>query len=73
MEETLKRGIEVLVYNGNLDIIINVAGTNRVINSLNWSGKKEFVKSKRKSYWVWNPDESREELGNKVYHHHHPR
>ena len=34
LEETLGRGgIEVLVYNGNLDVIVNVAGTSRVINS----------------------------------------
>lgn len=64
LEETLKRGIEVLVYNGNLDVIVNVAGTNRVINSLRWSGSGEFIKSKRKTYWVWNPDTNRGELGN---------
>ena len=65
LEETLERGgIEVLIYNGNLDVIVNVAGTNRVINSLQWSGKGEFVKSERKSYWVWNPESNRGELGN---------
>ena len=65
LEETLERGgIEVLVYNGNLDVIVNVAGTNRVINSLQWSGKGEFVKSERKNYWVWNPESNRGELGN---------
>ena len=65
LEETLERGgIEVLIYNGNLDVIVNVAGTNRVINSLQWSGKGEFVKSERKSYWVWNAESNRGELGN---------
>ena len=65
LEETLERGgIEVLIYNGNLDVIVNVAGTNRVINSLQWSGKGEFVKSERKSYWVWNSESNRGELGN---------
>ena len=65
LEETLERGgIEVLIYNGNLDVIVNIAGTNRVINSLQWSGKGEFSKSERKSYWVWNPDINRGELGN---------
>ena len=65
LEETLERGgIEVLVYNGNLDVIVNVAGTNRVINSLHWSGKGEFVKSKRKNFWVWNTDTNQGELGN---------
>ena len=64
LEETLQRGrIEVLVYNGNLDVIVNVAGTNRVINSLNWSSKGEFAKSKRKIFWVWNDDTGQGELG----------
>ena len=65
LEETLEReGIEVLIYNGNLDVIVNVAGTSRLVNSLQWSGKGEFVKSERKSFWVWNPETSRGELGN---------
>ena len=69
LEETLERGgIEVLIYNGNLDVIVNVAGTNRVINSLQWSGKGEFTKSERKSFWVWNPDAGRGELGNIYIH-----
>ena len=64
LEETLQRGrIEVLVYNGNLDVIVNVAGTNRVINSLNWTSNGEFAKSKRKNFWVWNPDTGQGELG----------
>ena len=68
LEETLEReGIEVLIYNGNLDVIVNVAGTSRLVNSLQWSGKGEFVKSERKSFWVWNPETGRGELGNKMF------
>ena len=67
LEEVLERGrIEVLIYNGNLDVIVNVAGTNRVVNSLQWSGKGEFVKSKRRNYWVWNEEESRGEMAGYV-------
>ena len=67
LEEVLERGgIEVLIYNGNLDIIVNVAGTNRMVNSLNWSGKGEFIKSKRKNYWVWNEEEARVEMAGYV-------
>ena len=69
LEETLEReGIEVLIYNGNLDVIVNVAGTNRLVNSLRWSGKGEFAKSERKSFWVWNPETGRGELGNKTFY-----
>ena len=69
LEETLEReGIEVLIYNGNLDVIVNVAGTNRLVNSLRWSGKGEFAKSERKSFWVWNPETGRGELGNKSFY-----
>ena len=68
LEETLEReGIEVLIYNGNLDVIVNVAGTNRLVNSLRWSGQGEFAKSERKSFWVWNPETGRGELGNKMF------
>ena len=62
LEEALGRGIRVLVYNGNLDIIVNVAGTNRMINSLRWSGKNEFANSKRQNIWVWNEQTSKGEL-----------
>ena len=62
LEEALGRGIRVLVFNGNLDIIVNVAGTNRMINSLQWSGKKEFANSKRDVIWVWNEDTGRGEM-----------
>ena len=63
LEEVLERGgIEVLIYNGNLDVIVNVAGTNRVVNSLQWSGKREFTNSQRKNIWVWNERTSRGEL-----------
>lgn len=29
LAEALERNIEVLIYNGNLDVIVNVPGTNR--------------------------------------------
>ena len=29
LSEALERGIEVLIYNGNLDVIVNIPGTNR--------------------------------------------
>ena len=43
-------------------MIVNVAGTNRLVNSLKWSGQGEFSNSARQKIWVWNPDRSRGEL-----------
>lgn len=51
-----------MIYNGNLDVIVNIPGTNKVVNSLQWSGKGEFVKSKRKDFWVYNQRSAQPEL-----------
>ena len=57
-----------MIYNGNLDVIVNIPGTNKVVNSLQWSGKGEFVKSKRKDFWVYNQRSAQPELaGNKYF------
>lgn len=66
LSEALERGIEVLIYNGNLDVIVNVPGTNKVVNSLNWSGRGEFEKSPRKNFWVYNERSERGELAGYV-------
>lgn len=66
LSEALERGIEVLIYNGNLDVIVNVPGTNAVVNSLQWSGRGEFVNSKRKEFWVFNERTQRGELAGYV-------
>ncbi len=84
LSEALERGLEVLIYNGNLDVIVNVPGifflsvsrvkfskryflgTNRVVNSLQWSGKKEFLNSERKDFWVYNERSGQGELAGYV-------
>ena len=43
-----------MIYNGNLDVIVHVSGTNKLVNTLNWSGRGEFDKSERKQFWVYN-------------------
>ena len=69
LTEALRRGLEVMIYNGNLDVIVNIPGTNKVVNSLQWSGKGEFVKSKRKDFWVYNQRSAQPELaGNKYFY-----
>ena len=64
--EALRRGLEVMIYNGNLDVIVNIPGTNKVVNSLQWSGRGEFVKSKRKDFWVYNERSDQPELAGKL-------
>eukprot|EP00096_Caligus_rogercresseyi_P002259 TRINITY_DN14334_c0_g1_i1.p1 TRINITY_DN14334_c0_g1~~TRINITY_DN14334_c0_g1_i1.p1 ORF type:complete len:317 (+),score=50.04 TRINITY_DN14334_c0_g1_i1:459-1409(+) len=62
LEHALDRGLQVLVYNGNLDVIVHISGTNKMINSLQFNGRQEFLNSKRKEFWVWNPETERPEL-----------
>ena len=66
LAEALRRGLEVMIYNGNLDVIVNIPGTNKVVNSLQWSGRGEFVKSKRKDFWVYNERSDQPELAGKL-------
>lgn len=40
---TLENGVNVLIYNGNLDLACNTAGNLRWTNSLRWSGQAEFT------------------------------
>ena len=61
-----ERGIEVLIYNGNLDVIVHIPGMNKMINSLEWSGRGEFDKSERKTFWVYNDRTRQGELAGYV-------
>ena len=61
-----ERGIEVMIYNGNLDVIVHVAGTNKLVNSLKWSGRGEFLKSQRKTFWVHNERKGSDDLAGYV-------
>lgn len=40
---TLDNGVDVLIYNGNLDLACNTAGNLRWANSLRWNGQAEFA------------------------------
>lgn len=39
----LESGVDVLVYNGNLDLACNTAGNRRWVEKLAWAGQVEFV------------------------------
>lgn len=56
--------LEVLIYNGNLDVLVNVPGMNRVVNSLEWRDKGEFNRSE--IFWVWNEEDGRAEMAGHV-------
>ncbi len=57
LNDVLEDGaIEVLIYNGNLDVIVHVPGMNRVVNSLRWPRRQDFDADGRKKFWTWNDD-----------------
>ena len=51
--------LEVLIYNGNLDVIVHVPGMNRVVNSLKWGNQTEFFDAEQDIFWVRNHDDNR--------------
>lgn len=58
----LENGIDVLVYNGNLDLACNSAGNKRWTDSLVWNGQAEFS-SKDMRPWFSNIDGIQVEAG----------
>ncbi len=44
LQELLDSGYRVLIYNGQLDIIIANSLTQALVDSLQWKGKDDFVK-----------------------------
>lgn len=47
---TLDNGVDVLIYNGNLDLACNTAGNLRWASSLLWNGQAEFASQDLKSW-----------------------
>lgn len=63
LDQVLRDGrIEVLIYNGNLDVIVHVVGTNNMVKSLDWQRSDKFFSADRRLFWVWNDDNERGEL-----------
>lgn len=48
--EFLLRHYQILLYNGNMDMIVNAAGLTKYINNLQWDGARQFKKTKRIFY-----------------------
>ena len=66
LNEVLQKGLEVMIYNGNLDVIVHVPGMNKVVNSLEWDGRDEFRGSEQGQFWIWNEDTGDGELAGYV-------
>merc|ERR1711865_190170 len=51
----LARGIHIMVYNGNMDLICNHLGTDAYVRkSLTWAGKAQFLAAPRQVWKVAN-------------------
>lgn len=48
---TLENGVDVLVYNGNLDLACNTAGNIRWLNAMRWDGQAEFTSQDLKPWF----------------------
>lgn len=48
---TLENGVDVLVYNGNLDLACNTAGNLRWANTMRWDGQAEFTSQDLKPWF----------------------
>jgi len=57
MSDVLDAGIPLLVYNGDRDMTTNMVGQERVLNSMDWSGKKEWLDAPR-GLWMTKDYES---------------
>jgi hypothetical protein len=47
VQELLNSGYRILIYSGQLDIIVANSLTQALVDSLQWNGKEEFVKVKK--------------------------
>lgn len=44
------RSIKVLIFNGQIDVIVNTAGVLQYLNSLNWEGINQWKRSPKQ---IW--------------------
>jgi hypothetical protein len=50
VQELLNSGYRILIYSGQLDIIVANSLTQALVDSLQWNGKEEFVKVKKNPF-----------------------
>uniref|UniRef100_A0A914PKJ1 Serine carboxypeptidase n=1 Tax=Panagrolaimus davidi TaxID=227884 RepID=A0A914PKJ1_9BILA len=56
VDNLLKRGVNVAVFNGQLDLICNTLGVERWLIRLQWENRDEFLNSTKTSFS--SPDQS---------------
>uniref|UniRef100_A0AC35G8Z0 Serine carboxypeptidase n=1 Tax=Panagrolaimus sp. PS1159 TaxID=55785 RepID=A0AC35G8Z0_9BILA len=56
VDNLLKRGVNVTVFNGQLDLICNTLGVERWLKRLQWEDRDEFLNSTKTSFS--SPDQS---------------
>ncbi|XP_048235854.1 serine carboxypeptidase-like 51 isoform X2 [Ricinus communis] len=54
VDELLAKGIRVIVYNGQLDLICSTKGAEAWVNRLKWDGLKNFLKQERTPLYCKN-------------------
>jgi vitellogenic carboxypeptidase-like protein len=52
---TLLENYKVLIYNGNLDLILGAPLTEKYIRTIPWNGRAEYLTSKKKIWTVPDP------------------
>lgn len=57
MADVLDAGIPFLVYNGDRDMTTNMVGQEKVLNSMEWSGQKDWLDAPR-GLWMTDKYES---------------
>jgi pimeloyl-ACP methyl ester carboxylesterase len=67
--DLLDADIPVLVYNGDRDMTTNMVGSERVLNQMEWSGKKDWLDAKRGLWMVDSKVQAgwAKELGNLAF------
>ncbi|CAN6842073.1 unnamed protein product, partial [Brassica oleracea] len=54
VDELLAKGIDVTIYNGQLDVICSTSGTEAWVRKLKWEGLQEFKKMEREPIYCEN-------------------
>ncbi|CAN8320338.1 unnamed protein product [Cochlearia groenlandica] len=54
VDELLAKGIDVTIYNGQLDVICSTSGTEAWVHKLKWDGLEEFKKMEREPLYCEN-------------------
>ena len=54
LSSLLDRGVPVLVYHGNFDLVLPVSGMSEALNNLQWNGFKQWSEVENRPYFHTN-------------------